>query len=85
MKAQELLVQEVQGTMGEKLAKKVANTLVAKHAVEFFRDKNTQKEDILREAFHTERGSLAAMLSRAKLRNKRITMDDVRAWRRERT
>ena len=38
LKARKLLVEEIQGTMGEKLAKKVANTLVAKHAVEFFRD-----------------------------------------------
>ena len=83
LKARELLVEEIKGELGEKLAKKVANTLVAKHAVEFFRGKNTDKEEILREAFHTERGSLAAMLSRAKLRNRRITMDDVRAWRRE--
>jgi hypothetical protein len=83
LKARELLVEDIKGELGEKLAKKVANTLVAKHAVEFFRGKNTEKEEILREAFHTERGSLAAMLSRAKLRNRRITMDDVRAWRRE--
>jgi len=83
LKARELLVEDIKGELGEKLAKKVANALVAKHAVEFFRGKNTEKEDILREAFHTERGSLAGMLSRAKLRNRRITMDDVRAWRRE--
>ena len=83
LKARELLVQEIQSVMGEKLAKKVANTLVARHAAGFFRGKNAQnvldKEEILREAFHTERGSLAAMLSKAKLRDRSITMNDVRS------
>ena len=36
LKARELLVEDIEGELGEKLAKKVANTLVAKQAVEFF-------------------------------------------------
>lgn len=96
--AQRLLIEDAREPLGEKLAKAVAKTLTLKHVVEFFKAKNAKqaerqmddareqsmrKEAIIDSAFHVEKGSLNATLSRARLFDKSITLDDVRNWRLE--
>ena len=59
--------------------------------MEFFREKNsaktaeeaTRRQAAIESAFHEEKGSLAATLRRACLRDRGDTLEDIKTWRRE--
>jgi hypothetical protein len=77
--------------VGQDLAEKVIKSLNIKHVVEFFREKNstktaedaTRRQAAIESAFHEEKGSLEATLRRARLRDRGITLEDIKTWRRE--
>ena len=98
--ARQLVIDDTSEVLGRRLAKEVAGTLTLKHLVEFFKARSakdaeakaehsardaTRKAAVIDGAHQVEKGSLAATHRRARLFDKSITLDEVKAWRRENT
>ena len=85
--AQNIVVEELKATLGEDEAREVAKALTREHAKEYLKNHTaqqaTRRQAAIESAFHEEKGSLAATLKRARLRDRGITLEDIKTWRRE--
>lgn len=86
-KTKSIIIEDLKEQFGERFATNITKALTREHAEEYLKNHTaqqaTRRQATIESAFHEEKGSLAATLKRARLRDRGITLEDIRTWRRE--